>query len=277
MSKSLESMVWQSALDADLKPLAAVMADMGNDDGYGIYPSVEKLAWLLGVSERAVQYKLRKLRKAGILEVSQVGGGRFTTKHRLVVSKLPARDAWIPKNRETPRGEVGCTAEVKPVSPDPLVDPLGLKDLPPTPRKSYREPKTPEPDSVSEGLMKYLADLGGGHVPHSRKQREALTRLVERHRPEDLRACLDFYRTQEWRKTAVTWVTVENEIDQWLQRPKEQKRESRNLRNIRESLEYLDTGILPSSNGGGDNQGEALLLAAGLAARGNGGSSGSVG
>ncbi len=67
MSKAIEFQVWRSALDCELKPLAAVMADMGNDDGLGIYPSVGYLAWLIGRSERAVQYQLQRLVDMGRL------------------------------------------------------------------------------------------------------------------------------------------------------------------------------------------------------------------
>ena len=44
----LAGKVWQSNLHPDLKPLAAALADIGNDDGTSIYQSVEYMAWLLG-------------------------------------------------------------------------------------------------------------------------------------------------------------------------------------------------------------------------------------
>lgn len=139
MSKAIESQVWKSALSGELKPIAAVMADMGNDDGEGIYPSVGKLAWLLGVTERAVRYQLAKLKELGIVEDSGVGGGRTTTQRRLLIENLPTRPPWKTKKEAhfTPEAqfragvksttdtpETDFRAGVKPIAADPLLDPL---------------------------------------------------------------------------------------------------------------------------------------------------------
>lgn len=138
MSKSIESQVWRSALDCELKPLAAVMGDMGNDDGLGIYPSVAYLAWLLGRSERAVQRQLQKLVDVGILSrISGARGGRGRTpRYGLDVAALPKRPTW----QETRKGDTmppfikgvtndrkGDISDIKgdTMTPDPLVlDPL---------------------------------------------------------------------------------------------------------------------------------------------------------
>lgn len=96
MSGLLAGKVWQSALAAELKPLAAALADIASDDGTRIYPSVEYIGWLLGRTRRAVQTGLSKLRKAEILHVVWGGkGGRHSpTEYRLIESKLPSRDPW---------------------------------------------------------------------------------------------------------------------------------------------------------------------------------------
>jgi hypothetical protein len=96
MSGFLAGKVWQSALHPDLKPLAAALADIGNDDGTSIYPSVAYMAWLLGRSTRSVQDNLRKLRAQNVLKVvTDTKGGRLrTTEYRLVESALPTREEW---------------------------------------------------------------------------------------------------------------------------------------------------------------------------------------
>ncbi len=103
MSKQIESAVWRSDLRGDLKPLAAVMADMGNDEGRGIYPSVAYLAWLLGWSERSVQRGLKELSELAIVQrVANVNGGRNMVPHYyLNASKLPERPTW----QETRKGD----------------------------------------------------------------------------------------------------------------------------------------------------------------------------
>jgi hypothetical protein len=96
LSGLLAGKVWQSNLHPDLKPLAAALADIGNDDGTSIYPSVAYMSWLLGRSTRSVQGNLAKLRHLGVLvTVSDLKGGRYkTTEYRLIESALPAREKW---------------------------------------------------------------------------------------------------------------------------------------------------------------------------------------
>lgn len=110
MSGLLAGRIWQSDLHPDLKPLAAALADIGNDDGTSIYPSVAYMAWLLGRSTRSIQENLSRLRAQGVLVVVSGGtGGRSkSTEYRLLEASLPYRDpwrnhagsSWFPRNHE---------------------------------------------------------------------------------------------------------------------------------------------------------------------------------
>jgi hypothetical protein len=96
MSGYLAGKVWQSALAPHLKPLAAALADIANDDGTRIYPSVAYVAWLLGRSPRAVQDGLAELREAGVLAVVAFpdGGRGRATHYQMIESALPEREPW---------------------------------------------------------------------------------------------------------------------------------------------------------------------------------------
>lgn len=96
MSGLLAGKIWQSGLDPHLKPLAAALADIANDDGTSIYPSVAYVAWLLGRSERSVQTGLAELRKSCVLKVVayRYGGRGNTTEYRLIEDNLPKRASW---------------------------------------------------------------------------------------------------------------------------------------------------------------------------------------
>src|SRR6266446_7761289 len=96
MSGFLAGKVWQSDLPRKLKPLTAALADIANDDGTSIYPSVAYVAWLLSSSRRFVQGGMAKLRALGVLEVvANPGGGRsLTVEYRMMEEKLPSRPAW---------------------------------------------------------------------------------------------------------------------------------------------------------------------------------------
>lgn len=96
MSGLLAVKVWFSNLHRRLKPLAATLADLANDDGSSIYPSVEYIAWRLSSSKRVVRSALADLRKAGVLraERNATGGRGLTTEYRLIEANLPKRASW---------------------------------------------------------------------------------------------------------------------------------------------------------------------------------------
>lgn len=101
MSGYLAGKVWHSALDADLKPLAATLADIANDDGTSIYPSIDFVAWRLSCSRASVDRGLKALRDAKILEVVSQGGGRGkVTEYQLIEEKLPKRAPWKPRQND---------------------------------------------------------------------------------------------------------------------------------------------------------------------------------
>lgn len=278
MSKSLESQVWQSALDPELKPIAAVMADMGNDDGFGIYPAVEKLAWLLGVSERAVQYKLRKLKGMGIVEVTRTGGGRITTRHRLVAAKLPEREPYRSKEREVKpvsplldegcsplhlRGEAEFTAAVKPIAPDPLENRKGNKKEHPGSYKSAVKP--PPEDSPHQDLLQFIAECNG-ELPFPVKEGKAVKWLLVRYSVDQCQRCFTCLAAEPWRTAAVTWKTVQGQIGKWVKdgEPETFSRNGkhyesapeRDARYLGESLDYLNN----LSAGGGEDPPESSTL-----------------
>jgi hypothetical protein len=135
MSGLLAGKVWQSNLDGILKPLAACLADIANDDGTSIYPSVAYMAWLLGRDERSVQRQLKTLREQRVLAVVKFGrGGRNKpTEYRMIEANLPQREKWrnpdmvsglsesLNGDKETSKPRHVAQERVTPVSPDPSV------------------------------------------------------------------------------------------------------------------------------------------------------------
>ena len=96
MSIKLMTAVWASALPAEEKLLALALADFADDEGEHIFPSVARLAWKSGKSERSIQRTLSKLRARGVLvPKSGLAGGRNVTVHyRLHADRLPPREPW---------------------------------------------------------------------------------------------------------------------------------------------------------------------------------------
>jgi biotin operon repressor len=162
MSGLLAGKVWHSRLPAVLKPLAACLADEGNNQGKNIFPSIGYLAWKLGISPRSVQRRMAELRQLGVIcEVSKKRFGRISIpNYYFDVSKLPHRKSWsetrqgdsddvtsvsgdasdMTSQRDTvtsvtPRGDTA-------VAPNPLVDPLVEPG-----RKEFAAKKASPPDS----------------------------------------------------------------------------------------------------------------------------------
>ena len=219
MSGLLAGKVWQSNLDSHLKPLAAAMADIANDDGTSIFPSVAYLAWLLGKGERSVQHGLSELKNLGIIEAIafEKGGRNHTTEYRLMEEKLPYRVPWkeirkgatsapFTKTKGEDSGKervqlstqrVKFSAErVKPAAPDPSLDPsVTVK----------------EPSAHSRLMAFHDSHLAGG-MPDGGAQAAAVKWLLERFTPEQCEAEYGKLRAEEWRTTPVTWLTVKKHI-----------------------------------------------------------------
>lgn len=104
MSQVLAGRVWESGLPGHMKPLAAAIADIVDRDGYGLFASIDYLAWLTGSSRRTVQDQMAQLRADGILvatcheECNTTPGtnhGRGqTVEYRFLAEQLPAREPW---------------------------------------------------------------------------------------------------------------------------------------------------------------------------------------
>ena len=137
MSIKVMSWVWEHAdcKGGDLLVLLA-MADIGDDHGGKIFPSVATLAEKVRLTDRAVQKILRRLEERGLIEVEAEANQHNPRSYKVLVGKSgvkkvrPSDDkSEVNKvhpcetpgvNSETDRGELSCTPGVNPSSPKPL-------------------------------------------------------------------------------------------------------------------------------------------------------------
>lgn len=89
MSGRLVSIVFDSALPAWLKPYAAAFASFAADDGTRVYPTVPRVAKMVGRSERATQRAILELRRRGVLTETHPPGHYQATRYVFDVGKLP--------------------------------------------------------------------------------------------------------------------------------------------------------------------------------------------
>jgi len=84
------------------KLVLIALADFAADDGTSVYPSVKTIADKCDLSERATRYTLRKLQKAGLLEMEREASQH--TSRRYLIHIEAVRGAKTPKS--------GCTRTV---------------------------------------------------------------------------------------------------------------------------------------------------------------------
>lgn len=95
LSGLLAGKVWLSDLPPELKPIAATLADIADDDGSRIFPSIAYVAWRLSRTRRSVDDGLAALRDLGVLHVVSQGGGRErVTEYRMLEDMFPKRESW---------------------------------------------------------------------------------------------------------------------------------------------------------------------------------------
>jgi len=130
MSARLVSAVFSSSLPAWLKPYATALATFAADDGGRVYPTVARLARMVGRSDRATQTAIGELRRLGVLTL-EAPAGRYRASryafHVRALSKFPQVRVQKPRPILVGGGDMhrfsqGLTGSwVKPTSPDQSV------------------------------------------------------------------------------------------------------------------------------------------------------------
>lgn len=89
--------VWKLDLPHPQLLVALALADHGNDDGTSIYPSLGRIGWKCGYSDRQVRRIVRELEAAGLLiKVADPSGDRGT-EYRMNTSAGTAKPPFAPK------------------------------------------------------------------------------------------------------------------------------------------------------------------------------------
>ena len=94
MSVKLITQAFGLDVQPNLKLLLVALADIANDEGDNVYPSVAFLVWKTSLSERTVRYMMKQLRESGaLIPLEREGGGRRrTVVYRLDLEVLPAQE-----------------------------------------------------------------------------------------------------------------------------------------------------------------------------------------
>lgn len=245
MSVTVQALVWKYApySEGTLLVLLA-LADWSNDEGES-WPAIPSIATKTRQSDRQTQRCIKLIKKDGFLTVKRGGGKGISNRYCIAIEKLADLNpvnVVKPKTKrvtkrhpldgpakgdigdtetvtlEAPKGDIGDTQRVTPMSPDPLIEPPVL-DPPKEPSMAAALKAARLTDT--RRLLAYLARKSGP-IANTMIQAKAIGWLLDHgYDAEQCISCLDYLLTdksQKWRTTAVTWLTVQKEIGGWLKR-----------------------------------------------------------
>lgn len=91
MSAKVMGLVFESDLPRAEKFILLALADHAKEDGSDVYPSVARIGWKTGYSERQIRTIIDSLEKMGILKVVHPGGSgpADVRKYRIVLGAIP--------------------------------------------------------------------------------------------------------------------------------------------------------------------------------------------
>lgn len=110
MSTKKITEVWESDISAPWQQILLAMADIADDDGNSLFPSVGYLSWKTGKSERQIRALLADLREAKVLTVSRPSSQHYPTHYHLDPSVLPKKTSWeiLRELKRQSRGEISA-------------------------------------------------------------------------------------------------------------------------------------------------------------------------
>lgn len=137
MSVTVMGLVWATKLPPTQKLVLLAYADFADDDGRSIWPSIGRMAWKTGCSERTIQRTTRDLEAAGILRVvgKHRADGRYKETDVRVINleKLVPQPPYNMGDKMTPDKNMGDKSDT-----DGVTNPQNMGDT-----------VTPKPSSIN--------------------------------------------------------------------------------------------------------------------------------
>lgn len=99
MSVKLMSMVFDADLPPGEKLILLAMADHASDEGQGIYPGIERIAWKTGYGRRQVIRVINQLKEKGVLIKLGEHPKYKTVRYKLNIYALPSRESYTQNKR----------------------------------------------------------------------------------------------------------------------------------------------------------------------------------
>lgn len=99
MSGKLMGAIYGLAIPRHLREVALAMADHADDNGVGVFPSIGRLAWKLGVDRRTVQRNVRELERLRVLVKVADATSRRPAEWRIEIDHCERKEPYVPPSR----------------------------------------------------------------------------------------------------------------------------------------------------------------------------------
>lgn len=212
MSVHAMSWVWEhSRSKGTVRLVLLALADHAGSDGGDAYPSVRRVALRCGMSPRAVQSAIKKLRSLGELEVELQAGPRGANRYRIPMASIPADPA--PRNICTPQISHPPHAESAPPAPQHLHPPPA--DPAPEPPRTVKEPSLNRPSRSNAARLDAEFQQWWQHYPKKKAKGAARAAFAKARKTASLEALIagaDAYandpeRKPDFTKHPATWLS----------------------------------------------------------------------
>lgn len=77
-----------------------VLANFADDSGGNVFPSIGRIAWQTGYSERQVYRIMGELKKAGTVRLTRRAHANHPAHYRLALGGVPRKPDFCPQNRD---------------------------------------------------------------------------------------------------------------------------------------------------------------------------------
>lgn len=130
MSVKQTWMVWERQIGGRDQQILLALADMCDDTGGSLFPSMEYLAWKTGLSVDTIRRALRSLAAVGALIKLSDPTPRMSARYRLNLDVLPKKPVFVKKRgdiegwQSARSGVANCQVRGSKLLPDPVSDPI---------------------------------------------------------------------------------------------------------------------------------------------------------
>jgi len=176
MSVEMMSQVWRLDVPPHVQSVLLVLANFADDDGGNVFPSIGRIAWQTGYSERQVYRIMGALRKDGVIRTTRRAHANHPAHYRLVLDGVQRKPSYRPTSHV---GDPDTLSSPGDAGPDHTPDILsGVEDEPVSPLTPVSEtpdtgvtpPLTPASETPDTGVTPPLTPVSP--KPSVNRQRE---------------------------------------------------------------------------------------------------------